>query len=500
MAAAVSATTLTARRREQELAGLVAGDVVDVLVIGGGVTGAGVALDAASRGLSVALIERTDLAAGTSRWSSKLAHGGLRYIAGGHLGVAWESAVERNRLATVIAPHLIRPMAFLMPSYPSYPRGGRIGARALLAVADGLRTASRTPDWMPRTSWIDGAETARRVPAIGKVKGSYVHVDGALEDDARLVVGLARTAAGLGARVITHCSALEVGREGARIRDDLTGDVSDVRARSVVVAAGVWSGGLVERVPLRPSKGAHLVVRGEALGNPTAAFNVLLPGSLSRFVFGCPRPDGTVLVGLTDDAVDTIEDEPTVSAADEKFLLEMLSTGLTRPLSADDVLGRYAGLRPMLGGDGETTSADISRRHALLDRDGVLVIVGGKLTTYRRMAQDAVDRVVQGLGRGGPCRTSDIPLVGAGSGQRSGNSRLDRRFGTEARAVAAAGPVEPIAPDVPVLKCEVQWAVEHEGAVTAADVLDRRIRVDMVPAWRSAATPYVEDVLSHVNT
>jgi glycerol-3-phosphate dehydrogenase len=396
----------------------------------------------------------------------------------------------------VIAPHLIRPMAFLMPAYPWYPRGSRIGARALLVVADGLRSASRTPAWLPRTSWIDGAETARRVPTIGKVKGSYVHVDGALEDDARLVVGLARTAAGFGARIITHCSALEVGRDGARIRDELTGDISEIRARSVVVAAGVWSGGLVDRVPLRPSKGAHLVVRGEALGSPAAAFNVLLPGGFSRFVFGCPRPDGTVLVGLTDDAVDTIEDVPTVSDADETFLLEMLSAGLSRPLSADDVLGRYAGLRPLLGSDGDTTSADISRRHALLDRDGVHVIVGGKLTTYRRMAQDAVDRVVAGLGRGGECRTPDIPLVGAGRAQSSGNARLDRRFGAEARAVAAAGPVEPVAPGIPVLKCEVQWAVETEGAVTAADVLDRRVRVDMVPAWRAAAEPYVEEVVN----
>jgi glycerol-3-phosphate dehydrogenase len=310
-----------------------------------------------------------------------------------------------------------------------------------------------------------------------------------------LVVGLARTAAGFGARIITHCSAVEVGRDGAWVRDELSGDANDIKARSVVVAAGVWSGGLVDRVPLRPSKGAHLVLRGEALGNPTAAFNVLLPGSLSRFVFGCPRPDGTVLVGLTDDAVDTIEDVPTVSEADEKFLLEMLSTGLSRPLTADDVIGRYAGLRPLLGTDGDTTSADISRRHALLDRDGVLVIVGGKLTTYRRMAQDAVDRVVAGLGRGGECRTRDIPLVGAGAAQPSGNTRLDRRFGSEARLVAATGPVEPIAPGVPVLKCEVQWAIETEGAVTAADVLDRRVRVDLVPAWRESAAAYVEDAV-----
>jgi glycerol-3-phosphate dehydrogenase len=485
---------LTAERRTRDLEALAAGEVVDVLVVGGGVTGVGVALDAASRGLTVALIERQDLAAGTSRWSSKLAHGGLRYIAAGQVGVAWESAVERNRLATVIAPHLIRPMAFLMPFYPSYPRGGRAASRFLFTIADGLRTASRTPAWLPRTSWIDEAETRRRVPTIGPVKGSYVHVDGALEDDARLVVGIARTAARFGTRIVTHCSATQVTRDGAQVRDELTGQIAEIKARSVVVAAGVWCGGLVDGVPLQPSKGAHLVVRSEALGNPSAAFNVLLPGSINRFVFACPRPDGTVLVGLTDDAVDTIEEQPTVSEADERFLLETLSTGLARPLTSADVIGRYAGLRPLLGG-GEDTTADISRRHALLDRDGVLVIVGGKLTTYRRMAQDAVDRVVAGLGRGGECRTRDIPLVGATGSGRSGNARLDRRFGADARAVADCGPLEPVAPGVPVLKCEVGWAIAAEGALDAADVLDRRLRVDMVPEWRSAATVYVRSVL-----
>src|ERR1700760_4405800 len=173
MTATASDTRLTAVRRQRDLESLER-EVVDVLVIGGGVTGAGVALDAASRGLSVALVERNDLASGTSRWSSKLAHGGLRYIAAGQIGVAYESAVERNRLATVIAPHLIQPMPFLMSFYPAYPRGGRAVSRALFVIADGLRAAARTPAWMPRTTWIDAAETKRQVPEIGSVKGSYV--------------------------------------------------------------------------------------------------------------------------------------------------------------------------------------------------------------------------------------------------------------------------------------------------------------------------------------
>jgi glycerol-3-phosphate dehydrogenase len=491
-------TYLTAERRQRDLDALVAGEVVDVLVIGGGVTGAGVALDAASRGLSVALVERRDLAAGTSRWSSKLAHGGLRYIAAGQVGVAWESAVERNRLAAVIAPHLIRPLPFLMPFYPSYPRGGRVVSRMLFGVADGLRMAARTPKWLPPTRWIDESATQRLVPAIGKVKGSYVHVDGALEDDARLVVTIARTAAGFGARIVTHCSAIDVAREGATVRDELTGTTADLKARTVIVAAGVWSGGLVADVPLRPSKGAHLVLSGDVLGNPTAAFNVLLPGSINRFVFGVPRPDGTVIVGLTDEAVDTIDDEPAVTEADESFLLETLSTGLARPITSGDVIGRYAGLRPLLRSGEDDSSADISRRHALLDRDGVLVIVGGKLTTYRRMAQDAVDRAVTMLGIDVSCRTATLPLVGIAPRAAPDAARLRRRFGAEADAVAAMGSSEPLAVGVPVLRNEVAWAMRAEGAVTVEDVIDRRLRLDLVPAWRTAALSHVEELIATI--
>jgi glycerol-3-phosphate dehydrogenase len=491
----VTDSWLTAARRARDLAALRAGEVVDVLVIGGGVTGAGVALDAATRGLSVALVERCDLAAGTSRWSSKLAHGGVRYIAAGQLGVAWESAVERNRLVTTIAPHLVQPMAFLMPFLPGSPRGGRLGCRVLFTVADGLCLAARTPTWLPRTDWAGPAETRAKLPALRRSNGSYVHVDGALEDDARLVVGLARTAAAYGARIVTHCTALSVARDGAQVRDEISGAVSEIGARSVVVAAGVWCGGLVPDVPLKPSKGAHLVLRAEAFEHPKVALNLLLPGTINRFVFAIPRPDGTVLVGLTDDPVDAVEDVPAVTAADETFLLEMLSTGLTRPVTSEDVIGRYAGLRPLLGGGDESSSADLSRRHALLDRDGVLVIVGGKLTTYRRMAQDAVDRVVVTLGHEVGCRTTALPIVGAAPRAGTGAPRLRRRFGAEADAVAAAGPVEPIADGVPVLKCEVHWAIAAEGAVTAADVLDRRLRVDLVPAWREATEFYVDEVL-----
>jgi glycerol-3-phosphate dehydrogenase len=326
--------------------------------------------------------------------------------------------------------------------------------------------------------------------------GAFLHVDGALEDDARLVVGIARTAAAHGARIITHCAAVEVAADGATVHDTLGGDTFDVRARCVVVAAGVWCGSLVDGVPLQPSKGAHLLLRAESLDHPAAAFNILVPGSRNRWVFAVPRPDGTVQVGLTDDAVDAVVDEPQVTEADERFLLETLSSGLTRPVTSADVVGRFAGLRPLLGQAQGESAADLSRRHALLDRDGVLVIVGGKLTTYRRMAQDAVDRVVTRLGRGGHCVTTGLPLVGAAGLTDDGlPPRLRRRFGAEAAPVASCGPVEPIAADAPALRCEVVWAVAAEGAMTADDV-DRRLRLDVVPAWRDASRAYVDEVLS----
>jgi glycerol-3-phosphate dehydrogenase len=445
----------------------------------------------------VALVERNDLASGTSRWSSKLAHGGLRYIAAGQLGVAWESAVERNHLVRTIAPHLVQPMRFVIPSLPVNGIADRMTAHVGFGIADALRWAARTPATLPKTSWVDPSEARALAPTLRPdLRGGFLHVDGSLEDDARLVVGVARTAAAHGARIVTHCAAVDVSSGGATVEDTLTGERFDVSARSVIVAAGVWCGGLVSGVPLQPSKGAHVLVRPEALDNPTAAFNILVPGSRNRFVFAVPRPDGLVQIGLTDDAVDDVVDEPEVTEAEERFLLDTLSSGLSRPVTSADVVGRFAGLRPLLGTASGGSGADISRKHALLDRDGVVVIVGGKLTTYRRMAQDAVDRVARRLGHNKASVTTTLPLVGAtGAVNDSVPARLRRRFGAEAESVAACGPVESIAVGVPALKCEVGWAVAAEGALTAQDV-EARLRLDVVPEWRAAARGYVDEVVS----
>jgi len=487
---------LDGARRSRELSALSGSEPIDLLVVGGGITGAGVALDAASRGLRVVLVERRDLASGTSRWSSKLAHGGLRYIVAGQIGVAWESAVERNRLFRHIAPHLVQPMTFVIPAPPAVRTQERLLGRVGMGIADTLRAASRTPAVLPPTRWVGGEQMRTLLPMLQQRREAALHVDGALEDDARLVVAIARTAASYGATILTHCSARDLHATGGTIVDELTGETTDVDARCVVVAAGVWSGGLVADVPLQPSKGAHLLLRAESLDSPSCAFNIIVPGTRNRYVFAVPRPDGTVQVGLTDDAVDAIDDEPEVTLTDEKFLLGTLSSGLTREVTPADVVGRFAGLRPLLRSSDERNPADLSRRHALLDRDGVLVIVGGKLTTYRAMAEDTVDRVVQRLGCGGACATRTLPLVGAGrvADAASLPPRLVRRFGAEAAQVAACGPAEPVAVGLPMLKCEVGWALAGECAVTVDDV-ERRLRLDLVPAWRAAARGYIEEVV-----
>jgi glycerol-3-phosphate dehydrogenase len=466
--------SLNAARRAVELARLAEGEPVDVVVVGGGITGAGVALDAASRGISVALLERRDLAHGTSRWSSKLVHGGLRYLAQGDVGIAWESALERDRLMRHIAPHLVRPLPFVTPC-PG--RRVRVGYR----LGDALRAGARTPRAMlPPPRHISGLEAHRLAPALRPAPDAALHWDGQLEDDARLVVAVARTAADHGARILTRAEVVGVRAEGVDAVDGLTGAAFGVRARHVVVATGVWTAGLAPGVALRPSRGSHLLVAAERLGFPRAAVNCPVPDEPGRWISAVPRSDGLVAIGLTDVPADGPPvDEPWPSADEEADLLEHASAVLATPLTPDDVVGRYAGLRPLLAGaDGPT--ADLSRRHAVVadPGTGALVLVGGKLTTYRRMAQDAVDRLTDR-----PCRTTRLALVGAG---RVDRSPLGRRYGAEADVVAARGSLAPLAPGVPACEAELRFAVEHELALCAEDLADRRTRAGLVPEWRAA--------------
>ncbi len=493
---------MNAATRRRSLEALAGGTAVDVLVVGGGITGVGVALDAASRGLSVALLERGDLATGTSRWSSKLAHGGLRYLAQGQVGVAWESARERALLMTRIAPHLIEPLPFVIPlGGEALGHAKEAETRVGLAIGDALRTASGiSRRSLPRPHRVSGHEARALVPGLrgDALRGALLQWDGRLEDDARLVVAIARTAAAHGAHVVTRARVTALHGEGAAAVDELTGQAFAVRARHVVNATGVWAGTLTDTVTLRPSKGAHLVLDAAALGHPRAAVNLPVPAQRGRWVFAVPAPDGLVIAGITDDPyAGAPVDAPQVTAEEETFLREALSPAFTGGVPAEAVVGRYAGLRPLLDGEGETK--DLSRRHAVVhdEATGALTLVGGKLTTYRRMAQDAVDRLTDV-----PCRTPQLPLLGAaGPRPSSPHPRLVRRFGTEAAAVAALADgrpslLEPLAPGVPALGVEVLWARDRELALDAEDVLDRRLRLDLHDARRAAAAGRVAELLA----
>jgi glycerol-3-phosphate dehydrogenase len=475
---------LTAERRARELDQL-ASTPVDVLVVGGGVTGCGIALDAASRGLSVALVEKDDLAFGTSRWSSKLVHGGLRYLASGDVGLAWESARERGILMTRTAPHLVRPLPMVVPLSRDVDRSHGLLVDAGHRTADVLRRVARTPRRvLPPPRRISIAETTRLLPAVRRegLRGGLLNWDGQLEDDARLVVALARTAAAHGASILTHTRY-----DGERLVDEVTGASLAYQAKTVVNATGAWADRITPGVRLQPSKGVHLVLDAALLGYPTASITVPVVGQPNRFVFALPHGDGIVHVGLTDDPLDG--PLPEVPQADEReiaFLLETLSRGLEHDLSRSDVLGTFAGVRPLVAGEHGRT-ADLSRRHLVTLDDGLLTVLGGKLTTYRKMAQDAVDLLTTV-----PCRTATLPLVGAEGVAPTG--RLGRRYGSEAAEVAALDPdlMGPVADGVPVLGVELLWGLRVEGALTVEDLLERRTRLSLVPPWADAARPLAE--------
>ncbi|WP_431868277.1 glycerol-3-phosphate dehydrogenase/oxidase [Nocardiopsis eucommiae] len=499
--------SLNAARRAADLAELEARPEVDVLVVGGGVTGAGVALDAAARGLSTVLVEREDLAFGTSRWSSKLVHGGLRYLAKGQVGIAYESARERDVLMRVTAPHLVRPMPMVVPVFRESGLARSLFVRAGMGMGDLLRVLSGTPSTVLRAPrLLTARQTTRLLPGVRAegLLGGILSFDGQLVDDARLVVGIARTAAREGARIITRCSAESVSADGVVVRDETTGGIIPVRARAVVNATGVHADALDPSVRLSPSRGTHLVLDGASLGHPTAALTVPLEGSVSRFVFALPQPDGRVFAGLTDEPVDgPAARVPEVPEEDVDFLLTQFNRALETRLTRADVLGSFAGLRPLLQGDG--SSANLSREHSVsVAPNGTVTVVGGKLTTYRAMAEETVDTLVAAHRLpAGPCRTRSIPLVGAASHEEldglDAPRHLVARYGTEALDVVAEAGGDPAAL-TPVVRgitpAELRFGVRHEGALDVADLLERRSRLALVDAERERAEDAAKEALA----
>lgn len=502
---------------------------VDLVVVGLGVTGAGVALDAASRGLRVLAVDAVDLAFGTSRWSSKLVHGGLRYLASGQVGVAHESAVERGVLLEVTAPHLTEPMATLVPLGTAVGRPSALLTAAGLRAGDVLRrSAGTSSDTLPAPRRLDAAGALRLAPGLRRegLRGGLLGWDGRLEDDARLVVTIARTAAQHGAHVRTRARVVSASGRRVVLRDELSGAHHEVHTQAVVNAAGVWAGEIAPDVRLRPSRGTHLVLARDTLPGLRAGVFVPIPRTRNRFVLVLPQPDGRVYVGLTDEPVDgPVPDVPEPTEEEIRFLLEVAATAFERPLRRTDVVGAFAGLRPLLD-TGAGATADLSRRHAVLTGGGIVSIVGGKLTTYRRMAEDAVDAALAEAGptlarSADPCRTARLPLSGAAPRPvlaaltarlherlGPGGVRLVRRFGADAEAVLEAARTttglddEQLTAALPTAGAsgveaptvaEIVVGITHEGAVDADDLLERRTRVGLVAADGAAARDVVQE-------
>ena len=517
-----ASTALNGSRRAAELAALADGEKLDVIVIGGGITGTGIALDAATRGLSVALVEKHDLAFGTSRWSSKLVHGGLRYLATGNIGIARRSAVERGILMTRNAPHLVKAMPQLVPLLPSMGAPNRALVRTGFLAGDGLRRLAGTPaSTLPRSRCVGADRAIELVPGVRRdgLTGGLLAYDGQLIDDARLVTAVARTAALHGARILTRVAASQATGGSVTLTDQRSGESFDVSARAVINASGVWAGEVDSSLKLRPSRGTHLVFDAKAFGNPIAALTIPISGEINRFVFAMPEQLGRVYLGLTDeDAPGPVPDVPQPTSEEISFLLNTVNTALDAALGHDDVIGAYAGLRPLIDtsaadersmGKRNRRTADISREHAVVESpSGVISVIGGKLTEYRYMAEDVLDRTValRAL-TAAACRTRNLPLVGAPSNPvatlRSPvelPSSLVARYGAEAPNVIAAAtcdrPIEPVADGIDVTRAEFEYAVTHEGALTVDDVVDRRTRIGLVEADRERVVAVAEELLT----
>jgi glycerol-3-phosphate dehydrogenase len=491
----------------------------DVVVIGGGVTGAGVALDAASRGYAVALVERDDFATGTSSRSSKMVHGGLRYLQNFDLGLVREALLERQ-LMVQLAPHLVYPTPFLIPTLGDERRDRRYGVG--LNMYDVMATSrigrgrsqrdehsSEEGYWAPdRHRTISGEEVAEMIPALAPSEPSsaYLFYD-CQTDDARLVLTILGEAERFGATLLNGAEVTSVvdddGRaSGVVFREAESGDEVEVSAANVVNATGVWADRIrpeeiltEEEIPrINPSRGTHITLSMDDLPIGTAA--CIVPAGEERTIFALPWY-GRVLAGTTDNDYDGDIDRVPPSPDDVTYLLDALNSYFELELTPDQITGAYAGVRPLISAADPKKSVDISRKAELYETSsGMLTITGGKLTTWRRMAQQVVDRVVERDGREAECRTDDIPLgmparpedlesaVKLHAGARG---QLAFRYGHAARNVldvCGERPelAEPIVEGHHDLLAEVVIAARHEQARSVADVLLRRTRLGLVAA------------------
>jgi glycerol-3-phosphate dehydrogenase len=483
----------------------------DVLVIGGGITGAGVALDAASRGLRTALVERDDFASGTSSKSSKLVHGGLRYLQNGDVRLVYEALRERQRLRHN-APHLVRLLPFLIPIFS---KDGLINPKVARALGSAmwmydLTGGARIGKLHKRLKKAKAVEHMPTLPEE-RLAGAYLYYDAAA-DDARLTLTLARTAAlDHGAVIVNHAKVVQLRHDeaghvtGAVVEAD--GQRIEVAARAVVNATGVWSddvraldeGGNPDTI--RPAKGIHITVPWEKVRNDIAVVVPVPKDKRSVFVVPwLPLGDGTfqlTYIGTTDTDYDGPVDDPQCTADDVDYLLHAINFSVREPLTAADVVGTWAGLRPLVKAATTGRTADLSRRHKVLVADsGVVSIMGGKLTTYREMAEDTVEAVLEHLGdaprSAKRCRTRKLVLRGGAGAPKGTSAHLADRYGSEAALVTAliahdSSLGEPLVEGLPYLRAEALFAVRHEMATTVDDVLARRTRARLQARDASAA-------------
>ncbi len=506
-AGSLRATSLNLGRRERELTTLGDGQRLDVLVVGGGVTGAGAALDAAARGLSVALVESEDLAWGASRWTSKLLHGSSPGRSS-----PWarrEAAVERGILMTRTAPHLTRAVPQLVPlhEHVSCRTEGMLVAEA--AARDGLRRTAGTPSaLLPPPHRAPAAEALALVPGLHRrgLRGGVLHFEAQLVDDARLVVALARTAAGFGARVLTRVRAETLHHDGADIVDRRTGEALRLRAAVVINATGVWATELDPDIRVHHRRGSHLVIDPDAAGIAATAVTCPPSGRRGESAFVLPQPEGHALLGVTDEPLDEPAPVADVPESDMDSLLVAMRDVLDTPLERRHVLGSFSATQSVVESNGATGRRGRPSRTVVTGTDGPVTALGESLTTYRRTAAEAVDTAVTRAGlAAGPSRTRAVPLVGAAEPARIATIDVDPhlvgKYGTEAPRLAAlaeldAGLADPVVPGNRITAAEVVWAVRHEGALDSDDVLDRRTRLGIDPEARERARAPVEHLVT----
>jgi len=503
-------------RRDDALRRL-ADEDFDVLVIGGGITGAGVALDAASRGLRTALVEKGDFASGTSSKSSKMVHGGIRYLQQREFRLVYENLTERQRLLNN-APHLVAPLPFLIPLFGRDGVVSKTVARSyssalwMYDLTGGLRIGERHRE-------VDKHEALAHLPTLNTdhLVAGFLYFD-ARADDARLTLALLRTAAfEFGAVVVNYAPVTRLTTDGDGATDGAIvrpsgGETEEfqIRARVVVNATGVWADAIraldegADPHAIRPAKGVHITVPADRLPCDIAAVIPVPKDKRSIFVVSWPGTD-LVYLGTTDTDYTGPLDDPACTPEDVDYLLEAANNFTTSHLTRADVTGVWAGLRPLLarptkGRHVSERTSDLSRRHTVrVSAHGVVTVTGGKLTTYRKMAQDTVDAVVNHLGespRRRRCITKSLPLIGATTKTRDPvalaqpQARLLSRYGTEYAAVLAVADgrpelLEPAVAGLPYTGAELVYAAREEMARTLDDVLSRRTRATIQRAQAS---------------